>query len=126
MVSIGAPLLVGARLRLSVVVAGRTLSVAPSPQTRAAFAPADALSRPDAPATPAPVAVRRLKSVPTLPPDAQIEAIFLIPDPQDTTAPRTPPPELAGLKIVGDIMTPGIEQDDVIPTYPGVRVRWEG
>jgi hypothetical protein len=54
----------------------------------------------------------RLKSVPTLPPDARIEATFLVLDPAANGTPRTPPPELAGLKIVGDIMAPVIAEDD--------------
>jgi hypothetical protein len=54
----------------------------------------------------------RLKSVPTLPPDAQIEAIFLVLEPGAEGKGRTPPPELAGIKILGDIMAPGIDQDD--------------
>jgi hypothetical protein len=54
----------------------------------------------------------RLKSVPSLPPDAKIEAIFLVLEPGSSLATRTPPPELAGLKIVGDILSPAIEEGD--------------
>jgi hypothetical protein len=54
----------------------------------------------------------RLKSVPTVPPDAQIEASFLVLEPRSDGTARTPPPELAGVKIVGDIVSPAIDQDD--------------
>jgi hypothetical protein len=47
-----------------------------------------------------------------LPPNARIEAIFLVLEPGTERMDRTPPPELADITIVGDIMAPAIDQDD--------------
>ena len=55
----------------------------------------------------------RLKNVPALPPHAKVEAIFLVLD--EATAPaadRRPPASLAKLEIVGDIVTPAIDEAD--------------
>jgi hypothetical protein len=54
----------------------------------------------------------RLSSVPPLPPHAKVEAIFLVLEPGQTAGRRTPPPELAGLRIAGDIVAPAIALED--------------
>ena len=54
----------------------------------------------------------RLKSVPTLPPHATIEATFLVLEPTLKGDARKPPVELAAVEIVGDIMSPAIEEGD--------------
>lgn len=54
----------------------------------------------------------RLLSVPSLPPDAKIEAIFLVLDPVASGTVRKPPAELGGLKILGDIVSPAIDEHD--------------
>jgi hypothetical protein len=54
----------------------------------------------------------RLKSVPALPPDSKIEAIFLVVEPISGNAVRQPPPELAGIKFLSDVVAPAIDLDD--------------
>ena len=54
----------------------------------------------------------RLKSVPALPPHATIEATFLVLEPTSKRDERKPPVELAAVEIVGDIMSPVIEEGD--------------
>jgi hypothetical protein len=54
----------------------------------------------------------RLKSVPALPPDAKVEAIFVVLEPASGNVVRQPPPELAGIKFLGDVIAPAIEPDD--------------
>jgi hypothetical protein len=54
----------------------------------------------------------RLKSVPTLPPHATIEATFLVVEPSPGGDARKPPAELAAVQIVGDIMSPAIDEGD--------------
>jgi hypothetical protein len=56
----------------------------------------------------------RLKDVPVLPPRTRVEAIFLVlEEPTSSpTAMRQPPAELAGLRILGDIVTPAIDEPD--------------
>lgn len=58
----------------------------------------------------------RLKSVPALPPDSKIEAIFLVLEPTSGNAVRQPPPELAGIKVLGDVVAPAIAPDDWVFT----------
>jgi hypothetical protein len=53
-----------------------------------------------------------LRAVPPLPPNAKVEAIFLVLDTGCTARTRTPPPELAGLRIVGDVVAPAVELPD--------------
>jgi hypothetical protein len=57
----------------------------------------------------------RLPSLPALPPNQRIEAIFLVLDETESDAPRVlrqPPPELEGkLKVHGDIMGSAPFQD---------------
>lgn len=55
----------------------------------------------------------RPKDLPTLPPHAKLEAIFLVLE--EGAAPngeRPPPPSLAGLQILGDIVAPAIDESD--------------
>ncbi len=54
----------------------------------------------------------RLNAVPPLPPHARVEVIFLVLDADRTAKLRTPPPELAALKIHGDIVAPAIPPED--------------
>ena len=54
----------------------------------------------------------RLKSVPELPPDAKIEATFVVIEPGSSGADRQPPAALKGIEIVGDIMNPAFDEDD--------------
>jgi hypothetical protein len=54
----------------------------------------------------------RLNAVPPLPPHAKVEAIFLVLEPGLVAGTRTPPPELAGLRIEGDIVAPAVPLED--------------
>jgi hypothetical protein len=54
----------------------------------------------------------RPKSVPPLPPHATTEATFLVLEPAPSGDPRKPPAELAAVEIVGDIMSPAIDEGD--------------
>jgi hypothetical protein len=55
----------------------------------------------------------RPKDLPILPAHAKLEAIFLVLDEEaKPVMERRPPPSLAGLKIVGDIVAPAIDQTD--------------
>jgi hypothetical protein len=54
----------------------------------------------------------RLKSVPELPPDAKIEATFIVIEPGSSGGDRQPPAEFAGIEIVGDIMSPAVDEND--------------
>ncbi len=56
----------------------------------------------------------RPRSLPKLPPNSQVEAIFLMPEPEAGRAPRRqPPPEIAGKgRIVGDIISPAIPDEE--------------
>lgn len=54
----------------------------------------------------------RLKRVPALPPDSKIEAIFSVLEPTSGKVVRQPPPELAGIKFLSDVVTPAIDRDD--------------
>jgi hypothetical protein len=47
-----------------------------------------------------------------LPPLAKVEAIFLVLDPDQPRPSRQPPPELAKLRIVGDVVTPVLDEKD--------------
>lgn len=56
----------------------------------------------------------RPKYLPTLPPHAKLEAIFLVLE--EGAPPRTqrrPPPSLSGMKIVGDIVGPAMDESDL-------------
>jgi len=54
-----------------------------------------------------------IKDPPTLPPDAKVEAIFLVLDePASRTSLRKPPPDLSGMRIVGDIVAPALDEQD--------------
>jgi hypothetical protein len=53
-----------------------------------------------------------LSAVPPLPPHAKVEAIFLVLDAGRIGKTRTPPPELAALRIVGDVVAPAVELQD--------------
>ena len=53
-----------------------------------------------------------LSAVPPLPPHAKVESIFLVLDAGRTARTRTPPPELAALRIVGDVVAPALELQD--------------
>jgi hypothetical protein len=51
----------------------------------------------------------RPKDLPTLPPRAKVEAIFLVFERSpETTRDRRPPVSLAGLEITGDIVGPAV------------------
>ena len=54
----------------------------------------------------------RLSAIPLLPPCAKVEAIFLVLDPGQDASARVPPPELAALRICGDVVTPVIPPQD--------------
>jgi hypothetical protein len=54
----------------------------------------------------------RLNAVPSLPPHAKVEAIFLVLDAGRIASARTPPPELTGVQIHGDIVAPAISPED--------------
>jgi hypothetical protein len=55
----------------------------------------------------------RPKDLPPLPPHAKVEAIFLVLDEEaKPVTERRPPPSLAGLKIVGDIVAPAVDETD--------------
>jgi len=52
----------------------------------------------------------RLLNVPTLPPNVQLEAIFLVLDQLPQTKRRSPSPLIAGKgALIGDIMAPAVE-----------------
>jgi hypothetical protein len=53
-----------------------------------------------------------LSAVPPLPPYAKVEAIFLVLDAERAGGIRTPPPELAALRIVGDVVAPAVDPQD--------------
>jgi hypothetical protein len=53
-----------------------------------------------------------LRAVPPLPPHAKVEAIFLVLETGRTAGARMPPPELEGLRIVGDVVAPAVELPD--------------
>ena len=53
-----------------------------------------------------------LSALPPLPPNAKLEAIFLVLDAGRPGRTRTPPPELATLRIVGDVVAPAVELQD--------------
>jgi hypothetical protein len=53
----------------------------------------------------------RPKALPRLPPLSRVEAVFTVLDDQ-AGATRTPPAELAELRILGDIVSPGICEDE--------------
>jgi len=54
------------------------------------------------------------RSLPRLPPNSRVEAIFLIQEPlTGRPARRAPPPEIAGKgQILGDIVSPAIQESD--------------
>ena len=54
----------------------------------------------------------RLSGLPTLPPRARVEVIFLYPETSPGVTVRKPPTELAGLEIIGDITVPVIDLKD--------------
>jgi hypothetical protein len=54
----------------------------------------------------------RLSAVPPLPPHAKVEAIFLVLDAGRTAGVRTPPPEMTGLQIHGDVVAPAISPEE--------------
>jgi hypothetical protein len=55
----------------------------------------------------------RPKDLPTLPPLAKVEAIFLVLEESVKPAgERRPPASLAGLKITGDIVSPVMDETD--------------
>jgi hypothetical protein len=55
----------------------------------------------------------RPKEMPILPPHARVEAIFLVLDEEPASiVPRRPPPSLAGIKILGDIVAPAFDESD--------------
>lgn len=54
----------------------------------------------------------QLSAVPPLPPHAKVEAIFLVLDAGQAASTRTPPPELAAIRITGDVVAPAIELQD--------------
>ncbi|MGK3962281.1 hypothetical protein WMF38_55395 [Sorangium sp. So ce118] len=56
----------------------------------------------------------RLKDMPVLPPRTRVEAIFLVLEepPPSPTAVRRPPAALSGLQILGDVVTPAIDEPD--------------
>jgi len=49
---------------------------------------------------------------PNLPPLARVEAIFLVLGPGQPRTSRQPPPELAKLRITGDVVAPVIDEKD--------------
>jgi hypothetical protein len=53
-----------------------------------------------------------LSAAPPLPPHAKVEAIFLVLDAGRAGGIRTPPSELAALRIVGDVVAPAVEHQD--------------
>ena len=53
-----------------------------------------------------------LRVAPHLPPLARVEAIFLVLGPDQPRTSRQPPPELAKLRIIGDVVTPVIDEKD--------------
>jgi hypothetical protein len=53
-----------------------------------------------------------LSALPPLPPNAKVEAIFLVLDAGRAGRTRTPPPELAALRIVGDVVAPAFESQE--------------
>ncbi len=53
-----------------------------------------------------------LNAVPPLPSHAKVEAIFLVLDAERIGRARTPPPELAALRIIGDVVAPAVELQD--------------
>ncbi len=54
----------------------------------------------------------RLKDLPALPPRARVEAIFLVLEDTAEGPVRVPPPELAGLRILGDVVAPALDESD--------------
>jgi hypothetical protein len=55
----------------------------------------------------------RPKELPVLPPHSKVEAIFLVLEEGAKAATeRRPPASLAGVKIVGDIVAPAIDESD--------------
>jgi len=54
----------------------------------------------------------QLSAIPPLPPRAKVEAIFLVLDSGQSATTRVPPPELAALRIVGDVVAPAIPSQD--------------
>ena len=54
----------------------------------------------------------RLSGLPTLPPHARVEVIFLYPETGPVATVRRPPSELAGLEITGDVTAPVIDLQD--------------
>ena len=54
----------------------------------------------------------QLGALPPLPPHAKVEAIFLVLDPERAAGARTPPPELAALRITGDVVAAAIDLQD--------------
>ena len=54
----------------------------------------------------------RLSGLPTLPPRARVEVIFLYPEAGQTVGVRKPPSELIALEIKGDVVAPVIEPSD--------------
>lgn len=54
----------------------------------------------------------RLSGLPTLPPRARVEVIFLYPEAGQAVGVRKPPPELAALQVMGDVTAPVIELSD--------------
>ena len=53
-----------------------------------------------------------LRIAPNLPPLAKVEAIFLVLGPDQPRASRQPPPELAKLRITGDVIAPVLDEKD--------------
>jgi hypothetical protein len=53
-----------------------------------------------------------LRVAPNLPPLAKVEAIFLVLGPDQPRTSRQPPPELANLRIMGDVVTPVLDEKD--------------
>ena len=53
-----------------------------------------------------------LRVAPQLPPLAKVEAIFLVLGPDQPRTSRQPPPELAKLRITGDVVAPVLDEKD--------------
>jgi hypothetical protein len=53
-----------------------------------------------------------LRVAPNLPPLAKVEAIFLVLGPDQPRTSRRPSPELAKLRITGDVVTPVLDEKD--------------
>jgi hypothetical protein len=54
----------------------------------------------------------QLSAIPPLPPCAKVGVIFLVLDPGQPASNRVPPPELAALRITGDVVAPAIPLQD--------------